>query len=196
MPEGREIPSSFWRVFPWDRSAPAGAPFSPRYRMPAAQQTRGRFGLGTTPVLYLAESPEHAVAELLRPFTGRRLKPAQLVGAGHPLALVRVALAGEVAARLADLTSPMVLLRTGVRPDALASADRAVTQAIARRLHADGLAGFRWWSALHGDWHSVLLFMDRVRDAHLAYDAPEELSVSHPAVGAAARVLRMDRPAA
>lgn len=196
MPESRELPSAFWRVFPWDRSAPAGAPFSPGYVGPAARQTRGRFGLGTTPVLYLAESPEHAVAELLRPFTGRRLKPAQLLGAGRPLALARLELSPAAAARVADLTSPLVLLRTGVRPDALASWDRAVTQAIARRLHAGGFTGLRWWSALHGDWHSVLLFMDRVGDADLAYDEPEALSLEHPAVRAAARVLRMDRPAA
>lgn len=118
-------PAAFWRVFPWDPAAPAGTPFSSRYVVPAERQTRGRFDLGSSPVLYLAESPEHAVAELLRPFAGRRLSAGQLRGAGHPLAVVRVELAASVAERIADLTVPALLFRHSIRPDALASRERA-----------------------------------------------------------------------
>lgn len=190
-PRGDAPPAVFWRVFPWDPEAAPGEPFSPQYVVPPERQTRGRFDLGTTPVLYLAESPPHAVAEMLRPFTGRRLHGGQLRGAGHRLALVRAELRAEVAAQVEDLTDPAVLLRRGVRSDALASRDRAVTQGIARALHDAGLAGFRWWSALHGDWHAVLLFMDRVRPVELVYDRPEPLSATHPAVLSAARALGM-----
>lgn len=184
----------FWRVFPWNPAAEQGAPFSPEYAVPAERQTKGRFDLGTTPVLYLAESPEHAVAELLRPFTGRRLTDPQLIGAGHRLALVEVALDPAVSARLADLTDPAVLLRYGFRPDLLASRNRAGTQSVSRSLFDQGLSGFRWWSALHGDWHVLLLFLARVAPGELTYGAPEALSPSHPAVLAAARELMMEVP--
>lgn len=171
-----------------------GAPFSAQYVVPAERQVHGRFDLRTSPVLYLAETPEHAVAELLRPFSGRALKAAHLVGAGKPLALVGVTVEPSVPDRLADLADPAVLLAHGIRPDALTSRDRAVTQSISRRLYSAGLPGFRWWSALHGDWHAAVLFLDRLRTDPPAYDTPEVLSVSHPAVLAAARALNMDVP--
>ena len=184
----------FWRVFPWDSAAEAGAPFSPEYVVPADRQTKGRFDLGTSPVLYLAESPEHAVAELLRSFTGRRLSAAQLIGAGHPLALVEVELDPAVSPRLADLTDPAILLRFGIHPDTLASRSRAATQEISKALFEQGLTGFRWWSALHGDWHALLLFQSRIAPAEMHYGVPEPLTLSQPAVLAAAEELRLDRP--
>ncbi|HET6764112.1 MAG TPA: RES family NAD+ phosphorylase [Longimicrobiaceae bacterium] len=182
---------ALWRVFPWDPAAPSGAPFSAQYVVPAARQVHGRFDLGTSPVLYLAESPEHAVAEMLRPFTGRMLKANHLRGAGHPLALVSVTIAAALNESVADLTDPRVLLARGIRPDVLASRDRMRTQAISRALHDAGLAGFRWWSALHGDWHAVLLFADRLATDGLRYGGPEVLTADHPAVAAAARALNM-----
>jgi hypothetical protein len=181
----------FWRVFPWDPAAERGAPFSSEYVIPAERQTKGRFDLGTSPVLYLAESPEHAVAELLRPFAGRQLAPALLNGAGHPLALVEVRLDPGVVTLLADLTDAAVLLKHGIRPDALASRDRAVTQSISRSLFTRGFAGFRWWSALHGDWHALLLFLARLAPSQLVYGRPEPLTPAQPWVVAAARELRM-----
>lgn len=184
----------FWRVFPWDPAAGPGAPFSARYVVPAERQRHGRFDLGSSPVLYLAESPEHAVAELLRPFTGRCLSDAQLVNAGHPLALVEVRLDPGVASRLADLTDPAVLVACDIRPDQLASRNRMLTQAVSKSLFDRGLPGFRWWSALHGDWHAVLLFLTRISPVEMSYGNPEPLRVSHPAVVAAAGELRMDLP--
>jgi len=44
-----------------------------------------------------------------------------------------------------------VLSALGLRPDDLAHHDRAITQAIARRLHAIGA------------WHTTVLFIDRER---------------------------------
>jgi hypothetical protein len=183
--------ATLWRVFPWDPTAAPGEPFSPQYVVPAERQVHGRFDLGTSPVTYLAETPEHAVAELLRPFTGRPLRAAHLRGAGRPLALVAVTLSAEVTANLADLTDPAVLLAQGIRPDALASRERQRTQAISRALHAAGFAGFRWWSALHGDWHAVLLFGDRVQADGARFGEPRVLDADHPAVAGAARALNM-----
>lgn len=67
-----------------------------------------------------------------------------------------------------------------------------MTQEIARKLHAAGFPGFRWWSALHGDWHAVLLFLDRIRPGELCYGDPEALAVDDAAVRAAAVALRME----
>jgi hypothetical protein len=180
-----------WRVFPWDPATEPGEPFSPQFIVPAERQVHGRFDLGNTPVLYLAETPEHAVAELLRPFTGRTLLPSHLRGAGHSLALVSVSLSTEITGRLADLTDPAVLVAQGIRPDALASRDRTRTQAVSRALHAAGFTGFRWWSALHGDWHAVLLFAGRVGAGGLRFGEPGALAVEDAAVAGAARALNM-----
>lgn len=194
-PEGGAGPEpAFWRVFPWDSAAPAGAPYSPEFVVPAARQKNGRFDLTTSPVLYLAETPAHAVAERLRAFAGRMLKPEDLIGTSWPLGLARLRLDPVVSAGLADLTDPETLLKHGIRPDALASPNRAVTQAVSRKLYFAGLPGFRWWSALHGDWHVTLLFADRLAPGALAYDPPELLAIQHPAVIEAARTLRMELP--
>jgi hypothetical protein len=67
-------------------------------------------------VLYLAESPEHAVAERIQPFRGQPLDAADLRAAGHALALVRVELPQGLATGLADLCDPDVLSRLGIRP--------------------------------------------------------------------------------
>ncbi len=178
---------TLWRVFPWDPDAPEGEPFSPQFVPPV--QGSGRFDLGTSPVLYLAESTEHAVGEVIQPFRGRRINAAHLQRFGKGLALVAVTVAGAVMARVADLTDPATLLHHGVRPDVLAGRDTQRTQAIARALYAAGLPGFRWWSALSGDWHTVVLFLDRLHPDTLVFATPELLSLEHPAVRMAAEIL-------
>lgn len=93
----------------------------------------------------------------------------------------------DVLAGLVDLCDPSELLRHGLRPDQTASRDRRVTQIIATTLHAAGHAGLRWWSALFGDWHTVVLFRDLAGD--LEFGAPEPLSLEHAAVREAMRAL-------
>lgn len=190
----------FWRVFPWNPGAADGAPFSPRYVPPAGSQTSGRFDLGTPSVLYLAESPAHAVAELLQRFRGTGIIPGHLLrgdanapGTYHPLSLAEATLPQGIDARLPDFANPAVLVDLAIRPDQLASHDRAVTRAIARRVHAAsaGYAGFRWWSALTGEWHVTVLFLDRVDAASIEYTTPEPLDIAHPAVREAARFLNI-----
>jgi hypothetical protein len=191
---------SRWRVFPWNPDAPDGAPFSARYTPPAGSQTGGRFDLGHPPVLYLAHSPEHAITELLQGFRGTPLTPEHLVradpaapGTSHTLALVQARLPTATETRLPDLADPAVLVEFDIRPDQLASHDRAVTQAISRRVHSApaGHHGFRWWSALTGEWHVTVLFLDRVDPKSIEYTRPEPVTLDHPAVQAAARFLRM-----
>ncbi|MCY3548233.1 MAG: RES domain-containing protein [Gemmatimonadetes bacterium] len=65
----------FWRVIPWDADVREGSRFSPSWIPPTTG--RGRFDLpvACSPVLYLAESPAHAVAEALQPWRNRPLCP-------------------------------------------------------------------------------------------------------------------------
>jgi hypothetical protein len=66
-----------------------------------------------------------------------------------------------IAERLLDLCDPDQLTSLRIRPDdlALPPTRRTETQAIALRVWDEGAAGFRWWSALHGAWHSTVVFI-------------------------------------
>jgi RES domain len=145
-------------------------------------QTVGRFDLhDRPPVRYLAESPEHAIGEVLSPFRGTDFRPAYLRQGGHRLALVEVTLGASLVARIPDCTDPAVLSELGLKPDELAHHDRRVTQGIARRLHersgvAGEVAGLRWWSALTGAWHTTVVFTDRERAGEVASGAPRRLA--------------------
>ncbi len=181
-----------WRCFPWDPAAAAGAPFSASYLVPG--QTVGRFDLhDRPPVRYLAESPEHAVGELLGAFRGTAFRPAYLRQAGHGLALVEVTLAPALESRIADCTDPETLAALGIRPDEMAHHDRTLTQAIARRLHdrseQEPTAGLRWWSALTGAWHTTVVFTDRERPGEVLFGAPRFVAPGDAAVRRALDVL-------
>ncbi len=195
---------ALWRVFPWDEAAPDGAPHSPRSVAPARFQNYGRFDLQGNPlVLYLAETPAHAVAEVLR---GRMRDPARDRGLRHSLtdadlvigkyrlALVDVRLPTSIANHVPDTGEGGTLERFGIRADQLSSRLRGVTQTAARRIHAhpDAVPGFVWSSRFGGDWHVVLLFLDRVSLDDLDFGTPELLRLEHPAVAEAAAILHAD----
>ena len=182
-----------WRCFPWDRDAASGAPFSASY-LPAGQ-TAGRFDLQDhPPVRYLAESPDHAIGEVLAPFRGRAFRSAHLRQQGYPLALAPVTLSASLSRRIADCTDPVVLARLKLHPDDLAHHDRERTQAIARRLHHRAhLSGLRWWSALTGAWHTVVVFTDRAAAADVTFGPPRELRPDDADLGRALEVLGIIR---
>ena len=164
--------------------------FSPSHIPPPTG--RGRFDLpaACSPVLYVAESPEHAVAEAIQPWCNRPLRPPHLLRAGRPLALVGVEMAPEKASDLADLCDPAALRRLGVRPDRVASRRRRRTQPIAASVWDSGHAGLRWWSSFGGDWRGVALFTARVkRSVH--FGRPEVLSAETKALYGAAAALGM-----
>lgn len=179
--------AALWRAFPWDPMAPAGEPFSASY-IPERQGV-GRFDLQRSLVLYLAESPEHAVAEKLQRFRGYELADADLVQGGLGLAVVAARLAASARAEVADLCDPDELARRRIRPDTLASRDYRRTRAVAEGLYSDGRAGLRWWSAFSGDWHTVVVFCGRLAGADLVFGQPEPLSLDHPVVRTAASEL-------
>ena len=173
-----------WRVFPWDAAAKSGEPFSSGYVYP--HQGSGRFDVRDVPVLYLAETAVHAVAEKLQRFRGQRIDRRDLKESGWPLALVECRLSLQ---KIADLCDPELLAKHHIAPDILASRDFGKTQGVARMLHKEGHRGLRWWSALSGDWHTIVLFLDRVAAGDLEYQKPEPLTVQHPTVKEACTVL-------
>src|SRR5213592_1866309 len=150
-----------WRVFPWDPAAQPGEPFSPSYIHP--NQGSGRFDVAGKLVVYLAETAVHAVAEKLQRFRGQRIDRKDLIESGKTLALVECEL-GRI--KLADLCDPAVLVKYDIRPDVVASRDSAQTQGVAAALHKEGFAGLRWWSALSGDWHTIVVFEGRSSTAN------------------------------
>jgi hypothetical protein len=157
--------------------------------VPRAQGS-GRFDVPEiTPVWYLAESAAHAVGEAIQGLRGQTLSDADLLRAGHRLALVPVALPAPVAARVVDLCDPEELARRRMGPDRLASRDLAVTRRIARALAEEGALGFRWWSSLHGDWHATIVFRARLPERSLAFGEPKPLVLEDPAVVAACQTL-------
>lgn len=177
-----------WRVFPWDRNASEGERFSAGW-IPRTQG-KGRFDLPGVPagVICLAESAEHAVAEMIQHYRGQLLDESDLLIAGRPLSLVAVTLPPDIAGRLADLCDPAELGRLGIRPDQTASGDRVRTQRIAAAIHAAGHSGLRWWSAFLGDWHTATLFRDRL-DRPLEFGTPEPLTLGSAAALEAMRTL-------
>ena len=167
-----------------------GRLFSPSHIPPTTG--RGRFDLpaACSPVLYVAESPEHAIAEAIQPWRNRPLRRPHLVRAGRPLALVGVHVAPEAASDLADLCDPRVLGRFGLGADRVASPHRRRTQAIAAAVWDRGHSGLRWWSGFRGDWHGVVLFTARMK-ARMRFGSPEVLSAENPALEEAAAALGM-----
>lgn len=186
-----DISLRLWRVFPWDSEARPGMPFSatalPRH------QGSGRFDIPhITPVRYLAESPENAVGERIQTFRGQRLTDRNLKWGGRPLALIGATIATPAPGEpdIIDLCDPQALVTHDCRPDMLASSDLIRTQVISAQLYATGALGFRWWSALRGDWHTIVLFVNRITPIVLQWDdTPEPLTISHAAVRSAALTL-------
>jgi hypothetical protein len=93
---------------------------------------------------------------------------------------------------IADLADGAILAALEIRADHLASMDRRRTRAISRIVHDAGYAGLRWWSALHGDWHTTVIYLDRIALEKIEFGTPEPLTVSHPAVMAAAASLGLE----
>lgn len=184
-------PATLWRVFPWDPDAAEGDRFSAAF-VPMPQGS-GRFDLPGNPrgAVYFAESPEHAVAEMIQAFRNNPepLSDADLTRWGRRLALVEASLGDGFWPDIPDLCDPSILLELGITADLPNFRDRRRTQSIAADLHGRDHAGFRWWSAFWGEWHTVILFQDRISRDAVSYGTPLPLDVNHPAVREAATLL-------
>lgn len=186
---------TLWRVFPWDPGTPEGRPYSPSF-VPGTTG-RGRFDLPArvASVLYLAESPEHAIAEVLHPWRGQRIDARHLRRAGHDLALVEIRTGRDGRRGLADLCDPKVLATLAIPSDHVASRHRTITQPIARAIWDAGYGGLRWWSRFWGDWHTVVLFANGAGpEAAFPRPAgePAPLDLKSPALREATRLLGIE----
>ena len=177
-----------WRVLPWDPHAAPAAPGGPLWFPRPFQGTARHDAPARYGCLYVTEAAVSAVAEALAPFRGTGdLRAELLERSGRPLALAELALEG--AGPLLDLDDPAVLQAEGLRPSAVATTSRAVTQAYAVRLfdaHPDA-AGLRWWSTLEAGWLNVTLY-DRAA-AGLTARAVRALDPADEVVRDAARFL-------
>ncbi len=184
-------PGPLWRVFPWDPDAEEGERFSSSFV--SGGQGRNRFDLrgSALGVLYLAGSEEHAVAEMIQ---GYRNSPEALTNDdltvwGHRYALVPVSLASDLWPKIEDLCEPAALTELQITADLPAYRDRRFTQQIATTLHTRGHAGLRWWSAFWGEWHTTVLFRDRIPADAITCGTPLPLDIALPPVVEAARLL-------
>ena len=181
-------PVPLWRVFPWDPATAEGDRFSAAF-VPGGQG-RNRFDLPgqSAGVIYFAESEVHAVAELLQRFRNSPdpLTPDDLTSWGHTVAIVQATLDPAIWRGIVDLCEPTTLTAFGLTADQPPSRDRSRTQAIA--LDVSG-AGLRWWSAFWGEWHTVVLFRERLTPKALTYARPTPLDLTTSAVVEAARLL-------
>lgn len=180
-----------WRVFPWNPRAAEGEKFSAAF-VPTAQG-KGRFDIVASAlgVLYLAEIPEHAIAENLQKYRnqGEPLEDADLILWNHRLARVPVTVNAAVWSDIVDLCDPSVLAKHQIHPDATAARTRTTSQGIANNLFDAGLTGLRWWSGFFGEWHTVVLFRDRLPPGALTFGTPVPLTLSDPHLIEATRLL-------
>jgi hypothetical protein len=183
----------YWRVFPWEPAARAGAPFSPGF-VPAAQGA-GRFDRRAGRVLYLAGSAEHAAAEKLQRFRDSEIDAADLTEFGRPLVLVEVDPGEDPIPAVADLCDPDTLAEYAIGPDRIAAHSTTTTQAVADVIARAGHDGLRWWSVFRGEWHTLVVFLAEAADPRW-FGRPVPLRLDHPAVRAAATALGIRNPAA
>ena len=172
-------PRPAWRMFPWDPDAAQGTPFSPSHVPPF--QGHARFDLSDSPqgILYLTETPEHAIAEKLQDLRNQPLDDADLFEGGSRYALAAVELPETVFAEMVDLCDPPAIVERNTPPDEVAALARATTQAISRRLYEAGCTGFRWWSAFFGEWHNLVIFRDRLAEQP-AFSEPQWVRPDNP----------------
>ncbi|CAN5284139.1 hypothetical protein BH20GEM2_BH20GEM2_20520 [soil metagenome] len=139
-------------------------------------------------MLYLAETPAHALAEKVQDLRNQTLNEDDLSEGGHRYALLQVSLDAATAAKIVDLCDPVTIDRLEIGPDRVAARDRSTTQEIARTLHVQGFVGLRWWSVFFGEWHNVVLFRDRLGTA-LDLGVPQQVELGDPELTEAARAL-------
>jgi len=173
------------RVFGWDPAASDSSPGGPLFN-PRGQQGGGRHdNPDLYGALYLSRLETSAIAEWLAPFRGQPIGAADLQRTDGRLNSI-VGIDESALDDLVDLDEPRELAARSLRPSAVATYDRAITQPIARGLFHEGIAGFGWWSALEAQWPNVTLFAERVMVRISVADGPRPLTIADPALIAAA----------
>lgn len=179
------------RCFAWSRPARPDEPDGPLW-VPRVFQGDGRHdNPDLYGCLYLTDREVSAVVEQLARFRTQRLQAALLRRRGLPLTLAAIELDDD--AEVVDLDDPRVLVRERLRPSAVATRRRAVTQPQARALHAarPRSAALRWWSTFEASWSNYTVF-DRAVPA-LSVVGVRELTLEDDSVAAAADFLGLSR---
>src|SRR5262245_6073659 len=179
------------RCFAWNRRARPDEQDSPLW-VPRAFQGDGRHdNPDLYGCLYLADREVSAVVEQLARFRTQRLQAALLQRRGLPLGLAPIELDDE--AERVDLDDPHVLVRELLRPSAVATRQREVTQRQARSFHAGRprTAALSWWSTFESSWANYTVFDRAVVSLSIMH--VRELTVDDGAVTAAADFLGLRR---
>jgi hypothetical protein len=178
-----------YRVFPLAEAADPHEPGGPLF-VPRLDQGAGRHdNPDSYGALYLSRVPASPVAEVLREYAGRGIRPRTLLHEGSPIALATVA---EGDLELVDLDDPRILSARGLRPSTVATRNRETTQPFALQLFEEGAVGLEWWSTIEASWINVTLFAERVADRLRMAGEPERLTLEHRAVRGAAEALGLD----
>lgn len=160
-----------YRCFAWSPRADPGQPDSPLW-FPRAYQGEGRHdNPDAYGCIYLADRPVSCVVEQLARFRSQKLTPSFLRRRGLTLGLAELDL--DAGARILDLDDPAFLMDQHLRPSAVATRQRSITQPQALKLYTEDTraAGISWWSAYEALWTNVTLFdraapLLRVRSVH------------------------------
>ena len=182
---------TLYRSFAWNARAKADEPDGPLW-FPRSLQGDGRHdNPDLYGCLYLSEQELSPVVEQLARFRSQRLIPSMLRRRGLPLALA--AIDCTPAPRLIDLDDPAVLVKRTLRPSAVSTRQRSVTQPQARAIYEDARHhdGIRWWSTYESAWMNVTLF-DRAA-SKLRVASVRALSVSDSLVLEGAEFLGLAR---
>ena len=175
------------RCFGWNRRARPAEQGGPLW-FPRPFQGDGRHdNPDVYGCLYVADGPVSAIVEQLARFRGQRLTGGMLVRRGLPLALAVLELPDE--RDMLDLDDPVVLGAHELRPSAVATRSRDVTQPQALELFRrhPRLAAVRWWSTFESLWANFTIF-DRAAPA-LTVAGVGPLRLDDPALHEAADVL-------
>jgi len=179
------------RCFAWNRRGRPDEQDSPLW-VPRAFQGDGRHdNPDLYGCLYLADREISAVVEQLARFRTQRLQAALLRRRGLPLTLAAIEL--DDAAEIVDLDDPRVLVRERLRPSAVATRQREVTQRQARSFYAarPRAAALRWWSTFESSWANYTVFDHPL--VALSVVHVRELTIDDGAVTAAADFLGLRR---
>jgi hypothetical protein len=177
-----------YRVFPLLPGAGPSEDGGPLFVPRSLQGSSRHDNPGSYGALYVSRWAESAVAERIQPFRGRELTAAHLRRAdGRPYALASIDDGGIDG--VVDLDDPKELAKRALRPSNVATRDRTLTQPVALTIFEEGSYGFAWWSTLEATWINVTLFAERAVPELRVGAAPELLSLDHPVVTAAARLV-------
>jgi hypothetical protein len=137
--------------------------------------------------LYLSDTPDSVVAELLRYLRRHDVSDTDLLSEGRSYSLAAIDDAGVDG--LLDLDEPRSLAERKLRPSGVATRHRQLTRRMALDIYEEGVPGFRWWSTIEASWINVTLFVDRALPFLRVVGEAQPLTVSHPAVRAAAEMV-------